>query len=120
MAGYGDGCEDVAKSESLFLASCVSLDGSNAYHCYQSIKWVCVLPDCPSLQLHIDPMALQSWMPGYGMLLEVDWEGNILRSFHDPTGTVVTEASEVVERPGGKMWIGSFQAPYVVEFDLPE
>ena len=55
-----------------------------------------------------------------GVFGAVVWEGNILRSFHDPTGTVVTEASEVVERPGGKMWIGSFQAPYVVEFDLPE
>ena len=54
------------------------------------------------------------------MVLEVDWEGNIVRSFHDPTGTVVREASEVVERPEGKIWIGSFQAPYIAEADLPQ
>ena len=103
-----------------YLASCVSPYGSNAYHCYQNIKWVCVLPDCPSLQLRINIRLLQSWLPAYGMVIEVDWEGNILRSFHDPTGAVVTEGSEVVERPEGKMWIGSFKAPYIVEFDLPK
>ena len=98
----------------------MSLDGSNAYHCYQNIKWVCVPPDCPSLQLHINPLVVLSWLPGYAMVLEVDWEGNIVRSFHDPTGTVVREASEVVERPEGKIWIGSFQAPYIAEADLPQ
>ena len=54
------------------------------------------------------------------MVLEVDWEGNIVRSFHDPAGSVVREATEVVERPGGKIWIGSFQAPYIAEADLPQ
>ena len=54
------------------------------------------------------------------MVLEVDWEGNIVRSLHDPTGSVVMGASEVMERPGGKILLGSFQAPYLVEVELPE
>ena len=54
------------------------------------------------------------------MVLEVDWEGNIVRSFHDPAGSVVREATEVMERPGGKILLGSFQAPYLVEVELPE
>ena len=61
-----------------------------------------------------------SYLPGYGMVLEVDWEGNIVRSLHDPTARVVREATEVLERPGGKLLIGSFQAPYLAEVELPQ
>lgn len=75
---------------------------------------------CSLLQLRINLLRVLSWLPAYGMVLEVDWEGNIVRSFHDPAGSVVREATEVVERPGGKIWIGSFQAPYIAEADLPQ
>ena len=73
-----------------------------------------------SLQLRINVLRVLSWLPAYGMVLEVDWEGNIVRSFHDPAGVVVREATEVVERPGGKIWIGSYQAHYIAEADLPQ
>ena len=60
------------------------------------------------------------FLPAYGIVLEVDWEGNIVHSLHDPTGSVVMGASEVMERPGGKILLGSIHEPYLVEVELPE
>ena len=58
-------------------------------------------------------------MPGYGLILEMDTEGNILRSYHDSQGAVLTEASEVMDL-GNKLYIGSYHSPHIIELELPE
>ena len=62
--------------------------------------------------------ALFSYFSSYGLLLEVDMEGTILHSYHDPNGLVVSDASEVIELED-KMYIGSYKAPYIVEIEVP-
>ena len=58
-------------------------------------------------------------MPAYGLILEVDTDGAILRSYHDPHGAVITDASEVIELEG-KLYIGSYHESHIVELDMPE
>lgn len=58
-------------------------------------------------------------MPGYGLILEVDTDGTILGSYHDPQGAVLTEASEVIDLED-KLYIGSYHSSYIVELEMPE
>ena len=58
-------------------------------------------------------------IPKYGLLIEIDNEGNILRSFHDPTGKVVPSVSEVEEHDG-ILYMGSYYLPYISTLDLRE
>ena len=76
-------------------------------------------PPLPSLQFRIDLQTLSSWLPAYGLILEVDTDGTILRSYHDPKGAVVTEASEVIDLED-RLYIGSYHSRHIVELDMPE
>ena len=46
-------------------------------------------------------------------------DGDILRSYHDPTGTVINEATEIADL-GERILVGSYKAHYLVLVDLPE
>lgn len=48
----------------------------------------------------------------YGMIVEVDESGTILRSLHDPTGQVITAISEV-EDDHGTLYLGSYNGPFL-------
>ena len=76
-------------------------------------------PPFPSLQFRIDLQTLSSWLPAYGLILEVDTDGTILRSYHDPQGAVLTEASEVIDLED-RLYIGSYHSRHIVELDMPE
>lgn len=76
-------------------------------------------PPLPSLQFRIDLQTLSSWLPAYGLILEVDTDGTILRSYHDPQGAVLTEASEVIDLED-RLYIGSYHSRHIVELDMPE
>ena len=57
--------------------------------------------------------------PSYGLIAELDADdGHIVRSYHDPQGGVVREATEVFELDGDNVYIGSYVAPYLVKVDL--
>ena len=58
-------------------------------------------------------------MPAYGLILEVDTDGTILRSYHDPRGAVLAEASEVVELED-RLYIGSYHESHIVELEWHE
>ena len=53
----------------------------------------------------------------YGMIIEFDQNGNVLRSFHDPTGNVIPAVSEI-EDHGREIYLGSFFAPFIAKLDL--
>ncbi|XP_012944585.2 adipocyte plasma membrane-associated protein [Aplysia californica] len=52
------------------------------------------------------------FLPKHAMLLEMDEEGNIVTSHHDPGALVVRAVSEAFEH-SGKIYIGHFKIPYI-------
>ena len=55
--------------------------------------------------------------PGHGFIVELDENGQIIKSLHDPTGKVVPDASEVHDE-GDTLWLGSFKAKYIAKLEL--
>lgn len=53
----------------------------------------------------------------YGLIVELDTKGNILRSFHDPKGQVLPAVSHVDDQ-GTYIYLGSFMTNYVAKLDL--
>lgn len=60
---------------------------------------------------------MMSLLPKYGLLLEVDKEGRIIKSFHDPTGETVPSVSEAEEH-NGVLYLGSYYLPFLSRFYL--
>ncbi|CAH1792646.1 unnamed protein product [Owenia fusiformis] len=50
-------------------------------------------------------------LPEYGLILELDGQGKIVQSLHDPSGKVVPSVSEV-EESGPFLYLGSYALPY--------
>ncbi len=48
----------------------------------------------------------------YGLIVELDKNGQILRSLHDPTGQVIPSVS-VVEDDAGTLYLGSYYSPFI-------
>ncbi len=53
-------------------------------------------------------------IPKYGLLLKIGANGQILESFHDPTGRVMSEVTDVFEDEG-VLYLGSYKH----DFTLP-
>ncbi len=69
-----------------------------------------------SLQLHL--VSLVVYMtPAHGLLVELDSNGHVLRSFHDRGGHKTAATSHVLDL-GGSLLIGSYYAPYLLKLDL--
>ena len=51
-------------------------------------------------------------VPKYGMAIEVDEKGNILRSIHDPNGALYVAVSEIQEEKG-TLYIGCAKRPFI-------
>ena len=78
-----------------------------------------VCTSCTCLQLDLDLQQTLAMLPGYGLIAELDADdGHIVRSYHDPRGEVVREATEVFELDGDNVYIGSYVAPYLVKVNL--
>lgn len=56
----------------------------------------------------------------YGLLLELDESGNITRSFHDPTGSVIPGYLSEVHDDGDVLFFGSFFSPFVGRLELKD
>jgi hypothetical protein len=50
-------------------------------------------------------------IPKYGLLVELDKDGNIIQSLHDPTGTI-SSVSEADEKDG-VLYLGSHNLPFL-------
>ncbi|KAK3596049.1 hypothetical protein CHS0354_032577 [Potamilus streckersoni] len=60
---------------------------------------------------------LMRFIPKYGLIAELDEQGEIVRSLHDPTGTKIPAVSEV-EDHDGVMYLGSYGLPYISKLHL--
>lgn len=60
---------------------------------------------------------LLKFLPKYGLIIELDSQGKIIRSLHDPRASVISSVSEV-EDVNGVLYLGSFQAPFIGKLDL--
>ena len=56
-------------------------------------------------------------VPKYGLVLEMDAQGNIIGSLHDQTGTTMPAVSEVRE-VDGVLYFGSYFLPFLGRTDL--
>lgn len=50
--------------------------------------------------------------PKYSLIVEYDFNGNSLKSWHDPTGLTIDFATNAVIHEG-KLYIGSFYKDYI-------
>ncbi len=55
--------------------------------------------------------------PKYGLIIELDSQGHIIRSLHDATGATFPAASEVQEHDG-VVYLGSYFLPFLGRLDL--
>ncbi|XP_022804240.1 adipocyte plasma membrane-associated protein-like [Stylophora pistillata] len=56
----------------------------------------------------------------HGLMLELDRNGGITRSFHDPTGRVVPGHISGVHDDGGVPYLGSYQSPFLGKLELKD
>jgi len=55
-----------------------------------------------------------SFVPNYGLVVKLDYYGDIVASYHDPDGSVISHISEVCEdAPNGVLYLGSFKNDFV-------
>ena len=64
------------------------------------------------MQLHILPL-IEAVLPKHGLAVELDHNGQIVRSLHDKGGSVITSISHVLDL-GDRLILGSYYAPYIV------
>ena len=57
-------------------------------------------------------------MPAHGIVLELDKDGQVVRSLHDKGGHLVSSTSQILEKEGGELFIGSYHAPFLVRLQL--
>ena len=65
------------------------------------------------------PAALWPKPAPYGLVLELDADGNVLRSLHDPGGRTVENVTSVHERDGS-LYLGTLQNDYIAKWDPPK
>ncbi|XP_005989491.1 adipocyte plasma membrane-associated protein isoform X2 [Latimeria chalumnae] len=67
----------------------------------------------------ITPLLLYSiLLRKHGLVLEVDEQGEIVDSFHDPDGSVTWSISDAFEHDG-KLYLGNTELPFLAVLDLP-
>ncbi|XP_071832561.1 adipocyte plasma membrane-associated protein-like isoform X2 [Apostichopus japonicus] len=65
------------------------------------------------------PHFLLQYLPKHGMIIELSKDGEIIRSFHDPTGEVIDSVSEVLDT-GDALYLGSYKAPYLAKLNYKD
>lgn len=56
-------------------------------------------------------------VPKYGLVIELDMEGNIVRSLHDQSGATLPACSEVHDEKG-VLYFGSYFLPFLGRLDI--
>ncbi|KAJ8045376.1 Adipocyte plasma membrane-associated protein [Holothuria leucospilota] len=64
----------------------------------------------------VRPHFLLQFLPKYGMVIELNKDGEIINSLHDPTGEVIDSVSEVLDT-GDALYFGSFNSPFLAKLD---
>ncbi|XP_025108948.1 uncharacterized protein LOC112573114 [Pomacea canaliculata] len=74
-------------------------------------------PHVRAIIMQMTPEEIMAQASKFGIIVELDADGNIIRSLQDPNGTVFHSVSEVAEE-NGILYIGSFDQPYVGRLPL--
>lgn len=78
------------------------------------------LAERPILRTHLmkimKPHFLFQFLPKYGLVIELNKDGEIINSLHDPTGEVIDSVSEVLDT-GNALYLGSFKSPFLAKLD---
>ena len=72
------------------------------------------------LQVFYLPWLVDFAGPNYGLILELDRNGGITRSFHDPAGSVVPGHISEVYDDGDQLYLGSYQSPFLGKLRLKD
>lgn len=57
--------------------------------------------------------------PKNSLVVELNENGQITRSLHDPTGSIVPDASEIHDE-GDALWLGSYHSKFIGKLDLKD
>ncbi|ESO96507.1 hypothetical protein LOTGIDRAFT_115667, partial [Lottia gigantea] len=91
----------------------VGLTGVRRADKFNFLDFVCDKPWIKTLVTKVLSMDLiKKVVPKYGLLIEVNSEGKIVRSLHDPTGEKIPAISEAEEH-NGVIYLGSYNLPYI-------
>jgi sugar lactone lactonase YvrE len=106
-------------------------DGLSASSSGQGAFWVALVSVRNAIadrHLHPRPWAkrllskLPAWLwpkpQRYGLVVELDEQGRIVRSLHDPEGTRIPQVTSVREH-GGALYLGSVDYPWLGRYRLP-
>ena len=66
------------------------------------------------LKQFLDPASLIPYIPKYGLAIEVNADGDVIGSVHDPTGETVSSTSEILALDETTIIVGSFHAPFLL------
>ena len=72
------------------------------------------------LQVFYLPWLVNFAGPNYGLILELDRNGYITRSFQDPTGSVVPGHISEVYDDGNVLYLGSYQSSFLGKLELKD
>ena len=72
------------------------------------------------LQVFYLPWLVNFAGPNYGLILELDRNGHITRSFQDPTGSVVPGHISEVYDDGNVLYLGSYHSSFLGKLELKD
>ena len=76
-----------------------------------------LISEIPSVCQLVSQEAMMALIPQHGLLIELDREGRITQSLHDPDGMHTPAISEAVE-DDGVLYLGSYYLPYISKVNL--
>ena len=95
---------------------CIIIKATAHLLLYGCIKLLCQFWLCQVFSL---PWIASIIAPKHGLLVELDENGQITRSFHDPMASVIPSISEVHD-DGDVLYFGSFNSPFVGKLVLKD
>lgn len=87
---------------------------------YQSVVASVLIISLVVLFIQVTPLAFYDiFLPKHSLLLEVNSQGHIMASHHDPGSKVVPAISEGFEA-NGQVYIGHFRIPFIGEISVDD
>jgi sugar lactone lactonase YvrE len=81
------------------------------------LAWLHPRPWAKNLLAKLPPALWPQAQP-YGLVAEIDEEGHVLRTLHDPGGKTLHGITSALERDG-VLWLGGLHVPWIAKLTLP-
>ncbi|KAF7634794.1 Str_synth domain-containing protein [Meloidogyne graminicola] len=119
LPGFPDNIRLSSSGQSFFVGM------ASVRHSEQFISFIDFLGRYPWIRWGIVQLVPQQYLASlltlfsqkYGLVLELDLTGKIIRSYHDPTGTVVQGVSQASD-DGNFLYLGSFHADFIAKVPM--